>query len=852
MRRPWRRVREALIGFDYQPIVDWIDDRIVHDSRTVVLVFLLLTTVFVVGLGNVSTEAGTNQFTTGLESEQALEDIEREFSPTFEPDSGSTQLIQREQNVLSKPSMLRMLQLQERIEQRGSFRVTSTASVAQLVAQELDPSATTYQEQQQTLKQATPGKVDQAVRDLATTNPQFTGLLSNDFNRQSASASATIGTVSHNIPAGLESGAGQGGSSPLTSIQLRIQTLSENSEGDITVFGSGLISDEFSSVITDSLLIVLPAALVLIALFLSVAYRDLADLLLGVIALIMALVWTFGFLGLAGIPFSQLLISIPPLLLAVGVDFGLHAVNRYREERVLGQEIGESMRITTDQLIVAFFIVTGTTVIGFASNFSSALPPIRDFGLVASIGIVFTFFIFGVFVPAAKVWLDELRTRYPIPTLSTTPLGSEGSALSAGLQGGVRIATRAPAVFLVLVLILSAGVGVYATGVDTSFSQEDFLPSDDNPDFLYSLPEPFQPNEYNVAGTLDFLENNFESTQGDTATVYLKAPMTRESTLESIQRAGEDPPETFVSNNRQADSESIISVIKSQSAQDPEFRALVARNDPDGDGVPEDNLREIYDALLDSPARDQALTYLAEDYSSARVVYTIEGDADQDAIVTDAQTVADRHRGQAIATGQSVVFQEVSDLILESALLSLILTLVGSTLFLVFIYLVLEGQATLGLANMVPVLVTVVFVVASMRALNVPFNSLTATIMALTIGLGVDYSVHVTHRFADERSERPLVPALERTVRGTGGALFGSMLTTVAGIGVLVLALFPVLRQFGLITALSVLYAFIASVVILPSVLVIWDHFVTGQRTLLPLFGIGRQPWQGIDEDSRP
>jgi predicted RND superfamily exporter protein len=80
----------------------------------------------------------------------------------------------------------------------------------------------------------------------------------------------------------------------------------------------------------------------------------------------------------------------------------------------------------------------------------------------------------------------------------------------------------------------------------------------------------------------------------------------------------------------------------------------------------------------------------------------------------------------------------------------------------------------------------------------------------------------------DEYAERDLYTALHRTVVGTGGALTGSMLTTVSGVGVLALALNPAVGVFGLLIALSVLYAYLASMFVLPSVLVLWarltDH----------------------------
>jgi predicted RND superfamily exporter protein len=133
---------------------------------------------------------------------------------------------------------------------------------------------------------------------------------------------------------------------------------------------------------------------------------------------------------------------------------------------------------------------------------------------------------------------------------------------------------------------------------------------------------------------------------------------------------------------------------------------------------------------------------------------------------------------------------------------------------------------------MVPIALTIVALVASMRALDISFNAINGTILAIAIGLGIDYSVHIVHRFVDEYAERDLYAALHRTVVGTGGALTGSMLTTVSGVGVLALALNPAVGVFGLLIALSVLYAYLASMFVLPSVLVLWARLTThgGER----------------------
>ncbi|MEA5386938.1 MMPL family transporter [Haloarculaceae archaeon H-GB2-1] len=323
--------------------------------------------------------------------------------------------------------------------------------------------------------------------------------------------------------------------------------------------------------------------------------------------------------------------------------------------------------------------------------------------------------------------------------------------------------------------------------------------------------------------TLNFLEDRFETGEEDTVTVYVRGPLTADTTLESIQRAGSDPPRTFVTGpDGTAQSQSIVTVIEAYAESDPEFRELVARNDRDGDGIPDRNLDRIYDALLTSPVRETALSYVTENARSGRVVYAVEADADDTAVTEDARTVATRLPYATTATGDIVVFQAVADLIFASALSSLAVALAGTALALAFVFRMLFGRATLGLSVLVPIITTVALVAATMRAVGIALNAFTATVLALTIGLGVDYGVHFVHRFADERRNGASVDdALTTTVTGTGGALAGSMVTTVFGIGVLVLATFSAIGQFGVLAALSVLYAFLTSLLVLPSVLVL-------------------------------
>ncbi|WP_220132386.1 RND family transporter [Natronomonas sp. LN261] len=813
---------------EYQWLIDRIDDAIVDRSKTVIVVFLLLTALFAVGLGSITTESGQEPFIEDLPSFQAVEDVDADFSPAFSEETTSTTLVQDSGNVLSKGALVDVLRTRQRILSRSQLRARSVSTPAETVATTLDPSARTPEEHLRAVERATPREIDAAVREAAENNSGFSNQLSDDFTPQSAAASASRSTVTHvaGLGEGTSGGPGGGSEFPPNRVE-QIDSIAHEERSNIWVQAT---APDTTGTTTG---LVLPASLVLIIVFLSVAYRDPVDIGIGLLAIVMTLVWTFGFIGLVGIPFAVLLVAVPPILIAVGIDFGIHSINRYREERVRGFGITDAMTRTTDQMTVAFAIVAGTSAIGFVSNTASAFPPTRDFGIVSASGIVFTFLIFGVFVPATKITIDRAREAYPILTVSNTPLGSESSPLGRLLSVGVVVSKRGPLLFLVVVAIATAGGGMYATGVDTGFSPDDFQPAEETPEYLQSLPEPIRPPErFEYVRINNYIDRNFQ--EDDQVLMYLERPMNEDSALEQIHRAGRTPPPTFRTDRRRAESQSIVTLIQSRAERDPEFRALVERNDRNDNGIPDRNLPEIYDALGE-PADSDLSGFLDENRRSALVIYTVDGDADAEVVTDDAYAVSEQFRTTAQPTGSVIIFEEALSLVLDSVIETLVLTLVGAAGFLVFAYWVLEGRPTLALVNLVPILVTVVAVVASMRALGIAFNAINGTILAIAIGIGIDYAVHVVHRFVDEYHGRTLYPALQRTVVGTGGALTGSMLTTVFGIGVLVLALNPAIGVFGSLISLSVLYAYLSSVFILPSVIVVWERLATGEETSLPL-----------------
>ncbi|PHQ46554.1 RND transporter, partial [Halorubrum sp. C3] len=438
-----------------------------------------------------------------------------------------------------------------------------------------------------------------------------------------------------------------------------------------------------------------------------------------------------------------------------------------------------------------------------------------------------SFLIFGLFLPAAKLVVDRLREQYNVPEFNSAPISSEDSTLGKFLTFPAQVSRYAPIAFVVVLLVTGGMAAAYGSGVDTSFETEDFLPPEEQPDYVTSLPEPFAPSEYTVTETLNLLEDRFSTNQDQTVKLYVEGNFEEGHALEALADPNDDASGSLaVGDGGSAQPTSIVTVIQSHAEQNPEFAKLVARNDIDGNGIPDQNLDRIYDVLFASSSGDRAEQYLTPDRRSAQVDYAIDSGASQAEAAADTREFAEEFRYKTTATGQIVVFDAVTDIIFNSSIQGLIIAMGLTGLFLVIAYAVLESKPLLGIANLFPILIAIAFLLGTMRYLGISLNALTGTILSISIGLGIAYSVHATHRFIDEyNAGADAYESMIITLSGTGGALLGSMLTTSLGTGALALAITPVLGDFGLLMALSVIYSFAFTVIALPPAVLLWERY---------------------------
>ena len=512
-------------------------------------------------------------------------------------------------------------------------------------------------------------------------------------------------------------------------------------------------------------IVLFPLAIIVLVVVLYVGYRSATDVLATFGGMVLVTLFTLGaegWLGPNGLGVlggsTAIGVVIPVLLIGLTVDYALQVTSAYRGQMAkrLAPDAAVSAAIATAGGAVA--LGAATTAVSFMTNVVSPLGPVRDFGILAAIGIAGGLVVMTGFVPAIRAITDPKRGRHN-RALLRGELMSAVRVVSPALRTVVGASARRPVVVVAVASAIGVASMVLALGVRVQFETEDFLPEDSS-----------------FIADSQFLE-----------TVVGGA----DSTVTAVIVGDRRDPQVIGS---------IAGLEDALAAADrPTWISGPARlvvDEADGDDT---TLIIVPVRLGDVDERRQAMGWFDDQWRVDDGRLTLIGELVLPVVVADEVA-----RGQLVSTGIAII-----------AVFAVLSTYFSRV----------HDRGLLGAVVTAPIVLVLLIVLASMRLLHIPYNALTATLTALTIGIGVDYTIHVVHRYLAERSEgaSPVV-SLRRLSMSIGGVLLVSAVTTMVGFGVLVAAPLPAVSQLGLLTALTVALSFIASVVVLPALLVLVER----------------------------
>ncbi len=616
--------------------------------------------------------------------------------------------------------------------------------------------------------------------------------------------------------------------------QLRAHEIARSADAgslDISIITLAQSDAEAKEARDRNLIVVTLIALAVIVVLLAVFYRTQSDVHITMAGLGMVILWTLGAQtwlspGGAGIinPDNILLTLVPVLLISLSVDYALQIVGRYREAlrddsdrsaAASGRAIAHSVRLCGVPILLA----AGTTAVSLLANLTSKFDPIAEFGIVASIGVVSGWIVMTSFVPAARLLLDQWRAtkgREPAtqPIADTIP----GAALLLKRVAGA--VARRPGTTLGAAAIVTVLAVVAAMNLGTTFAVKDFLP---------------QHSE--TADNFDYLDDNFDGS-ASLMTVLIETDLRRGGAVRDLTALHT----TLVDPDRRPDG--IVGPPLSSAGTlladwagdggeagdnyDPEIAAALgdltgnaAASDEDArrawellEGVDAAGFAEVLDFRIDGPDRTIIQLPVAVDSNQAL-----------QAMIGEIETLWGGDASEITVTGGDALIALITDELAANQVFSVGLVIAAALAILVLYFGFGESRPMLGLITILPIAVTLSWLLGAMWIFGISYNIGTALMVVLTIGIGVDYTIHLTHRFLEEEHGSPRVlDAVQRAMATTGGALLGSGLTT--GLGLLMLVFSPLrpMQELGILAAVTILLGLIATFTVLPPLLVLWAH----------------------------
>ena len=556
---------------------------------------------------------------------------------------------------------------------------------------------------------------------------------------------------------------------------------------------------------------------------LRIGRRTAADVGLTLVVIGLAVVWMQGIGVLLGPDYAGLISYfspqtqiVPILIIGLGVDFAIHLLARYRAEVGAGAAPVEGFATSYRTVGLTLLLCTAATAIGFLTNLASPVDFLATLGVLAAAGIAAAFVLTLTFLPAVRLLLDRRAASKGV--LPVAALGSQKDATLPRVIGRTAwLAERAPVPTLVVATLFVALGGYGFTQLDSEFNLTDFVPQDE------PLLEVFATIESEFGG--GFEESTELLLRGDIATVQAHNAL-----VASVVAAGEvEDVETLAG---QPDATSVVSVLRDAVAADEQLAAELAQLGLQDDLTVADDadVAAIYRTLAGATdAAGNVIDLDGADTIGRVTVRTSAGQAGAAPLERDlASAFAPLSEAgvEVVPTSQQIIQAGIGADIEDSQITSLLIALGAAMALLVVHFAIAERRPLVGVLTVLPVGLVLALTFGTMALTGIPLNPVTATLAALSIGIGVPFTIHVTSRFLEERR----VPydgmtALRRTVSQTGGALAGSALTTAIGFGVLVTSTLVPFEQLGYVIVYAIAYSVVASILVLPSMLGLWDRF---------------------------
>ena len=621
--------------------------------------------------------------------------------------------------------------------------------------------------------------------------------------------------------------------------RLRVQQVREivakyKDSAQIFVGGVSMIAADMISFIQSDLVVFGIAVVVFMILVLALIFRSLKFVVIPMICCLAAVVMMLGYVSWLDWRLTVISSNFVALLLIISLSIIIHLVVRFREyERTEPQMSTRDLVLATVKFMARpCFYTAITTIVAFASLVVSGIRPVIDFGWMMTIGLVVALCLAFLVLPSALVLLPKSRSSESNKKETRKPFTLYFSNI---------VEKYGLFVVLVAVLVFSFSLlGISKLKVENRFV-----------DYFHESTEinrGLTVIDNNLGGTisLDIVLNENQSVP-----LIIDTPAGESDPFEFDDDFGDDFGDDFDTLDESdpfsefGDSttsywmtvaglkrvewlhdylESLPEIGKVQS-----LATLYKVGIDINGGLNDFELALMQKALSDDVKNVLISPYLSPDGSQARITMRI---IDTYPGLERAELVERIKRqiksgdviseDQAVFTGLLVLYNNM----LQSLFSSQILTL-SVVFFAIYIMLaVLFKSVYVASIAIVPNILAALSVLGTMGLLGIPLDMMTITVAAITVGIGVDHTIHYIHRYKSEINiDKNYVAAMHRSHASIGQAMYYTAIIIIFGFGIMVLSRFIPTIYFGLLTGFAMFASLMGSLLLLPKLLLLTKPF---------------------------
>ena len=589
----------------------------------------------------------------------------------------------------------------------------------------------------------------------------------------------------------------------------------------ITVEDSGLLAREIASNAVSSLVVVL-------ALFV-ITFRRLGLVVYAFIPLTTGLLLAFGFAGLTVGTLNVLTAGFVASLVGLGIDFVIVSYGRYAHERNRGARLSTALRRMSGSTGRAVLSGAVTTTVAFYAFLATQFVGLRQMGFLIGTGVLFCMASVLALLPSLLAWREDRRRAGPAPE-SDPHLHFRGF----GAPAIIRWCFRHPTPVLAIGGVVTVLAAWSATRIE----------------FVDSI-RAMRPLDNRAMQVQDEVAERFGS--GFDYMMLVVAAVDEEQLLERTAAVTERARELVAGGVLQSvDSVSAILAppasqrlglewlerMRSTDLRPGRVEALFAEQAA-AQGLRPEPFARGFELLQKAASQDRPLTLasLQQSDQSRRLLgrYLRQIDGVWKSVVylhppprvwkrqapPEVEALATAFGDDVVLTGTNRVSERLRTQVRKDAVLAAVLGTIAVIALLWIDYRRLSDT----LLSLAPLTVGLVWALGAMAALGLDLNFFNAFVITMIIGIGIDYGVHMIHRFHELRHRRTgsgdpeehgtLVEGLEET----GKAVVIAAMATSVGFGSMSISHYPGLRSMGYLAVLGALACALVTITLLPAVM---------------------------------